>query len=266
MNILNESVKQTTLDEFNSNESFFDEKAFSNSENESFFDVKAFLESEEGKYISQARNKFIIQNDIDDFGFYDTLEDAIRARDILLLNNWDVTKIPESLFSWRFFTEYNPLTHSWEISNLIGDDIVSFGLFKSKDFAKKALKILIENGWNSSAVPLDYYWEDSNIRPFTRFGDTFYSVVRRINFNVVTIDSFENKSEAMEFRNHLLLNNWNLEEEEQQFDKYIFIKGDEYTVKNEGVVYGVFDKICDASDFVIECVKNNWWNNEAYFT
>ena len=233
-------------------------------------DEGAFLQSEEGKYISLAGDKFFIQKEsfgkIEDYGFYDTLDDAVAARDILVSNNWDIEKVPESLYSWRFFTEYNPLTHSWEISNLIGGDIVSFGLFKSIDIAKKALKILIDNDWKSSAVPLDYYYEDSNIRPFVRSKVTYYGVVRRINFNMVTIDTFEDKSEAIEFRNSLLMNNWEIEEPEQQFDTYIFIKGDQYTVKNDGEVYGVFNKICDASDFVKECVKNNWWNGDAYLT
>ena len=264
MNILEESVKQTTLDEFNF--LIHDEGAFSKTDDVSFIDEKAFLESEEGKYISQVGNKFTIQNGFEDFGFYDTLEDAVAARNILVSNNWDVSKVPESLYSWRFFTEYNPVTHSWEISNLIGDDIVSFGLFKSIDIAKKALKILIDNDWKSSAVPLEYYYEDSNIRPFVRSKVTYYDVVRRINFDIVPIDSFEDKSEAIEFRNRLLMNNWEIEEQVQQFDTYIFIKGDEYTVKNDGVVYGVFDKICDASEFVKECVRNNWWNEDVYFT
>ena len=155
---------------------------------------------------------------------FDTLEDAVAARNILIKNNWDVDKVPESLYSWRFFTEYNPLTHTWEISNLIGDDIVSFGFFKSIPIAKKALGILIENNWDSSHIPLEYYYEDSNIRPFKRSKETYYGVVRRINFELVTIASFEDKRDAIAFRDSLFLNNWSLEEEEQQFDNFIFIR------------------------------------------
>ena len=113
---------------------------------------------------------------------------------------------------------------------------------------------------------MEYYYEDSNIRPFKRSKETYYGVVRRINFELVTLASFEDKRDAIAFRDSLFLNNWALEEEELQFDNFIFIKGDEYTVKNNGEVYGVFDKICDAQDFVIECVRNNWWNGDSYFT
>ena len=268
MNILNESVKQTTLDEFTSPSII--EGGFLESEKDHFMDVGAFLSSEEGKYISSFRGMFAIERPIYGqnvpFGYFDTLEDAVAARNILVNNNWDVDKVPESLYSWRFFTEYNPLTHTWEISNLIGDDIVSFGFFKSIPIAKKALDILIENNWDSSHIPLEYYYEDSNIRPFKRSKGTYYGVVRRINFEIVTLASFEDKRDAIAFRNSLFLNNWALEEEEQQFDNFIFIKGDKYTVKNNGEVFGVFNRIYDAQDFVIECVRNNWWNGDSYFT
>ena len=268
MNILEESVNQTTLDQFTSPSIL--EGAFSESEKGHFKDVRAFLSSEEGKYISSYRGMFAIERPIYgqnmSFGYFDTLEDAVAARNILVNNNWDVEKVPESLYSWRFFTEYNPLTHTWEISNLIGDDIVSFGLFKSIPIAKKALSILIENNWDSSNIPLEYYYEDSNIRPFKRSKGTYFGVVRRINFELVTIASFDTKEEAIDFRNSLLLNNWQLEEEGQLFDSHIYIKGDKYTVVNNGEVFGTFDRICDASDFVKECVKNNWWNVDSYFT
>ena len=248
MNILEKSVNNTTLD--------------------SYFRREDILNTKEGRYISYSGGKFLIEKKVHGqnmpFGYFDTFEDAVIARDILEGNDWDIDKVPESLYSWRFFTEYNPLTHTWEISNLIGEDIVSFGLFKTKELAKKALKILISNNWNSSYVPLEYYYEDSNIRRFKRFEEVYYTVVRRVNYELVNIDSFDKKEDAVAFRDSLLLNNWNLEEEEQLFDNYILIQGDKYTVMYDGVEYGVFDRICDASEFVIECVKNNWWLSEVF--
>lgn len=248
MNILDKSVNNTTLD--------------------SYFRREDILNTRKGRFISYSGGKFLIQKRVNGqimpFGYFDTFEDAVIARDILVNNNWDIDKVPEGLYSWRFFTEYNPLTHTWEISNLIGDDIVSFGLFKSIPIAKKALEILIENNWDSSYVPLEYYYEDSNIRPFKRSKGTYYGVVRRINFELVTIATFEEKRDAIAFRDNLFMNNWNLDEEEQLFDNYILVKGDKYTVMYDGVEYGVFDRICDASEFVIECVKNNWWLSEVF--
>lgn len=225
-----------------------------------------------GKYISYSFGNFVITKKIDgqicNFGCFDTIDDATLARDILVENNWDDTKVPESLYSWKFFTRYHPLTKSYEIYNLIGIDLVFFGLFKTSELAKKALKILIKNNWDSSFVPLEYYHEDSNIIEFNRpNGNEYYSVVRRINDGNVPIASFDNRDEAVAFRDDMLLNNWELEEEEeQQFDTYIFIKGDSYTVKNNGEVFGVFDRICDAQDFVIECIRNNWWTSDIYYT
>ena len=115
MNILEESVNQTTLDQFTSPSIL--EGAFSESEKGHFKDVRAFLSSEEGKYISSYRGMFAIERPIYgqnmSFGYFDTLEDAVVARNILVNNNWDVEKVPENLYSWSFFTEYNPLTHTW---------------------------------------------------------------------------------------------------------------------------------------------------------
>lgn len=223
-----------------------------------------------GKYISYSGDVFVIQKNLNGkiktFGSYDNIDNATIARDILVENNWDESKIPQKLYSWRYFTNYHANTNSWAIFNYIGNDSIFCGLFKTPDFAKKALRILIANDWDCSSVPLEYYHEKSHIKTFKRFNRTLYSVFMRINGEDYPISSFDDKTEATNFRNNLLLSNWELEEEEEQFDKYIFIKGDQYTVKNNGEVYGVFDKICDASDFVIECVKNNWWNGDSYFT
>ena len=220
-----------------------------------------------GKYISYLDGLFKIQKVLDgqlwNYGFYDTIDDAIIARDLLVENNWEDSCIPESLYSWRYFTEYNPPTHSWEIFNDVDGDNVSFGLFKTPEFAKKALRILINNNWDSSLVPLEYYHEDSNIRTFKRSYGNLYSVFRRVNYNPQTFETFDNKADATAFRNDLLLKNWVMEEEDIVFDTYIHEGGNTFSVENDGVLYGEFDRICDASEFVTECVKNNWWHSYA---
>ena len=228
------------------------------------------IKSKFGKYISYSGDLFSIQKSLNGeimhFGSFDTIEDATLARDILVENNWDYSKVPQDLYSWRYFSRQHYPTNSWAIFNRLGTDSVFCGLFKTQDLAKKALKMLIANDWDSSCVPLEYYHEDSNIKTFKRSRGNLYSVFVRINGDDVTISTFDDKSEAIRFRDNLILSNWELEEEEQQFDNFIFIKGDQYTVKNNGVAYGVFDRICDAQDFVIECVRNNWWNGDSYFT
>lgn len=215
-----------------------------------------------GKYITSLNGKYEINKMIDgelyNFGYFDTLDDAKTARDILVENNWDDRNVPERLYSWRFFIRYHPLFKSWEIINIIGEDLLSFGLYEDVDTAKKALDILIDNDWDSSHVPLDYYHEFSNIRLFKRKDGDYYSVIRKVNDELVSFASFDNYDEALEFRNDLLMRNWIIDEEEEKFDDYIYYKDGKFRVKNNDVVYGEFDRICDAADFMIECVKKNW--------
>ena len=197
------------------------------------------------------------------FGTYDSYEDALQARDILLQTNWDYTKIPLDLLSLSVFIVYRSNLGQWEILNVIDNVELSFGLFDSREDAEKVVEILMANDWNTAYVPLGYYAENSGIRTFKRSdGEYIYSVVRRINGEVVNIDSFDLESDAIEFRNYLLLSNWGMEEEdeeeEEQFDKFLFFKDGKYRVKNNDIVYGEFDRICDASDFMKECVKKNW--------
>ena len=216
-------------------------------------------------YIKINYDTFAIARYIDgkkyDFGLYDSYEDALFVRDILLENNWDYEQIPIDILSSYVFIKYRRFLGEWEIINVIDDVLLSFGLFETRENAKKALNILIDNDWNTATVPLEYYAENSGIRTYNKNKNPYYSVVRRINERVVDFAYFEDKSEAIEFRNKLHFNNWEIEEEEEeeeQFDNFIFYKDNTFTVKNNGVVYGEFDRICDASAFMIECVKNNW--------
>ncbi len=195
-----------------------------------------------------------------EFGIYDTYEDALLARDILFESNWDHSKIPLKLISSNLFINYRSGLGQWEIMNVIDDVLLSFGLFETRENAEKALDILIDNDWNTSYVPLEYYAENSGIRRFKKKNGDYYVVVRRINERVESLASFENKSDAIEFRNKLHFNNWEIKEEEieEKYDEFIYQVGDKIVVKNEGVVYGEFDRICDAAEFQKECVRKNW--------
>jgi len=216
-----------------------------------------------GKYITFFSDKYEVNKVIDgqlyNFGYFDTLDDATKARDILLENNWDDSKVPDSLYSWRFFTRYHPLFNSWELFNIIDGDLISFGLYETVEIAKEVLNILIENDWNTSFIPLECLHEYSNIRRFKRPDKYYYSVIRKVNDELLSYGSFEDYDEALKLRNELYMNNWILEEEEEErFNDFIYLKDGKYTVKNNGLVYGEFDTIDDANEFMIECVKKNW--------
>lgn len=228
-------------------------------------DVNFVIEGIYGKYITFFNDVFLINRTIDgdlyNFGKFDTLEDANTAKDILIANGWDGFKIPEELFSWRFFSTYIPKDGSWEVSNLIGENFLSFGFFPSKKNAKKAINILIENKWDSSFVPLELYSKRSNIRIFKN--ETIFQVFRRINGERVPLGTFDTLEEAIEFRNQLFLSNWVVDKsEEEKYDEYIYLKNEKFYVKNEidneRRIFGVFDTFDEALECRYECMKNAW--------
>ena len=219
-----------------------------------------------GKYIRLSNGLFRIDKTIDGelliFGIFDTLDEATKARDILMENDWDDTKVPESLYSWRYFTSYNPPLDGWEVTNLMGIDFISFGVFPTVSDAKLAIKILIENGWDTSCVPLNLYHKRSNIRKFKRSKRVIYSVIRRVNDEFIRYGSFNTYEDALNRRNELLMSNWVIEEVEEKIEEFIYYKDDKYFVKNEidGVmrIFNVFDELKDAVDFRLECIKAKW--------
>ena len=231
-------------------------------------EINPNIKSRYGRYITYFDGKFVVNKVFDgeiyNFGYFETLEDATSARDILVENNWDENKVPYNLYSLRYFIRYHFLTKSWKIINPKGEDIKFFGLFKTYDYAKEALSILIDNDWNMGYVPLEYYHKYSNIRRFKRRNGDIYSIIRRINGELKSFGSFEDYDEALEFRNELYLNNWALtEQEEEKFDEYIYLKDGKFIVKNNDIVYGEFDDSSDAIDFRLECIKNKWNINDV---
>lgn len=230
-------------------------------------EISLFKKGDYGKYIIFYKGIFLINKAFDgrvyNFGKFDSLEDAELAREILLNNNWNQFEIPEELYSWHFFVNFNPPMNAFEVMNLIGDDFISFGLFETIEDAKSAVQILRKNNWDGSKIPINLYSEKSNIRETGRWGDRFFTVVRKVNGQIINYSSFDTYEEAVYERNKLLLSNWVEETFEEKFDEYIYLGVDDrYYLKNEvnGVmrVFGVFDDYLDAVNARLECIKKNW--------
>ena len=230
-------------------------------------EINLVREGTYGKYIRFINGIYKIEKTIDgellSFGLFDTLDEAILARKILIENAWDDdTQVPDTLYSWRQFTSYNPILNGWEVNNLIGSDIISFGIFNTTSDAKLAIKILIENAWDASCVPFDLYHKDSNIRTFKRAKEPLFVVIRRVNDGFERYGTFNSYEKALYRRNELLLSNWVVEEEEEKIEEFIYQKDDKYFVKNEidgeMRIFGIFDDLGDAVDRRLECIKARW--------
>ena len=234
-------------------------------------EITLFKKGQYGKHITFFKGIYLINKSFDgrvyNFGKFDSLEDAEKAREILLNTNWNQFEVPEDLYSWHFFVNFNPPMQAFEVMNLIGEDFISFGLFDTLENAKLAVQILRKNNWDGSKVPIELYSENSNIRVYGRVGDKFFTVVRKINGQLINYSSFDTLEEAIYERNKLLLSNWVEEIYEEKFDEYIYLGvDDKYYLKNEvnGImkVFGVFDDYIDAVNARLEFIKNNWALND----
>ena len=222
--------------------------------------------NEYGEFIVFFNDLFRIRNVINgesfEFGKFDSLENATIARDILIENNWDFSKVPDALLSTNFFISHRSFLSSWEVSNVINGDLISFGFFSTKEDAENAVKILIENNWEISSVPLNLY----SPRSFIYKRGRYFYIVSKVNEKLRYHDRFNSYEEARYGRDKLLLSGWSSNEEtleEEKFDEYIYLKSDgKYYLKLEDAgkikVFGIFDNFLEAVDARYECMKNNW--------
>ena len=221
---------------------------------------------EYGQYITFFNGYYRIKVPIDgklfDFGEFDTLENATVARDILIENYWDSTKVPDYLYAKDFFIDYRPFMKSYEVSNVIGDELISFGLFSSYENAISAVDILIENNWDLSFIPFELYADNSNIYGI----GGYYYVIRKINEEIKYYKRFENYDDALYERNKYLMSNWKINEnliEEEKYDEYIYLKQNgkfyvKYEIDGKMRVFGVYDDPLDAMNARLEFMKKGW--------
>ena len=221
---------------------------------------------EYGEYITNYNDFYRVKNSINgvniEFGKFDTLEDAIKARDILVENNWDGTKIPDNLYSLSFFIDHRIFLSCWEVSNVIDGDLISFGFFPTQEDAEWAVKFLIENDWNISSVPFNLYSSNSFIY---KHGNFFY-LVRKINEKLKYFEKCTTYEEVIYQRDKYLISNWEISNDnliEEKFDEYIYLKSDgkyylKYEMGDKIRVFGIFDDFLEAVDARYECMKKNW--------
>ena len=228
--------------------------------------------NEFGEYITYFNEYYRIKNVIDgrsfEFGKFDTLENAIKARDILVENEWDSSKVPDYLYSISFFMNYRPYLYVWEVTNVIDGDLISFGLYDEKEYAERAVEILIENNWDTSFIPFEFYSENSYI--YNIYNS--YAVIRKVNEEFIYYKWLDTYEDAIYERNKLLLSNWKIKEEdlvEEKQDEHIYLKADgKYYVKyeryGEVFVYGIYDDLIEAVDARFNFVKNAWRDPYLY--
>ncbi|WP_407422315.1 hypothetical protein [Methanobrevibacter sp.] len=232
-------------------------------------------DSTEHKFIRRHTNRYIIIKSIKGkdtyFGSYDTLEEALIARDKLVSTNWGFSE-GENLSSrkegkyGRYITFHNDC---FRVLKVLDGKPEFFGAFPTPEEAKELRDLLIENDWDTSKIPPKYlrsFITNPNLERlnYIRKVKDKFVVSKVIDGELKYFGTYDTKEEAIEAREVLLNNNWQVEDtsDEEKIDAFVYLTGDEYIVKNEvggeEKVFGRFDDMGEAIKFRNQCVRNNW--------
>lgn len=237
----------------------------------------------ENNHIGKVGRSFVVfnfsKNKCIFYGYYSSLRSAIRNRDKLISYDWDVSKVDNINYSETERKYITKVGNSFRISKLIDGELKHFGHYSSLEDAIEIRDKLIENGWDGESLGIGPKKKRGDFaRNIQRFNGQF-SVIKRINGELIVFDTFPTLSEALAFRDYLEENNWVIEKDEEdskeeKYDEYIYLKSDgKYYLKKEidGVmmIFGVFNDPLDAIAERLECMKNNWSSKsvpeEEYF-
>lgn len=153
------------------------------------------------RYIRQNRNSFSLTKGSRNYGKFESMDDAVFVRDLLIENDWDLDSIGDV---------YQNGGQYWALG-VIDEKVYLLGKFTrkpSRDVVKKLYKKRMRNPNNSKC--------GLNI---TRVFDTFI-IKKRIAGDDYVFGYYDNLDDAQFARNHLLDNDWNVESFSQiQYDE-----------------------------------------------
>lgn len=145
------------------------------------------------KYVRKTKNSYNIVKNSRVFGKFNSLDDAIFVREILIRNNWDID---------NFTLEMHLSLDNYVAVSKIDEKLVILGKFKDKPNDKlieKLIKRQIRNP-NNSKYGLNI------VRAFDLF-----MVKKQIAGDEYIFGIFDNLDDAIFARNFLLDNNWNVQ-------------------------------------------------------
>lgn len=162
------------------------------------------------KNIHKFNDRFAVVKRIDGelkgFGIFDTVEDAIKHRDYLEKNNWNII---EDFTDEEKFDEYiflNNNDNKYYLKNEIDGDIKIFGVFDEPLSAISARLDCIKANWNLPYISESEYSSDNN---FNSFSNEFNGLLdnelefldNALNFPVMVGKSYKNRGWAVKRSN-----------------------------------------------------------------
>ena len=129
-----------------------------------------------GEYIVCVNDLYKVHKLIDgkqrNFGSFKEKSNAIILRDLLIENNWDESNIPEKFFSdyegYRKRNKYGKnislINKYFRVSRTVDGKRKNYGSFKDVDNACRLRDLLIENDWDDSKIPNQFFTDHDNAR------------------------------------------------------------------------------------------------------
>ena len=156
------------------------------------------------------------------FKTFDKLEDAIKFRDALKKNNWDIKKvISKKKVNKPSFSEdlINFDGEYYVIERLTHEGIRVYGVFKNKNLAIKFRDKILNEGWPKYySIKSKKYPYGENIIPF----DYIFNIEKEFNGELLEFGPFYSFEEAVKNYLNLVENNWNINENNANDEKLSF--------------------------------------------
>jgi len=198
--------------------------------------------SKYGKYIlkDNKRNRFQVKRTYKgvphSFGFFKTLDEAIKCREDLVSKNWGDLNITLQMRPGKYIS-YNGIMYT--VQKMIDGSINVYGFFNNLEDAIEKRDWLVANNWSKLEVP------DDSRRHIHKKGDK-YLVYKRLHDDIEYFGTFSSLEEAKKERNRLIENDWNIDGESniEKISDFIYFDSEFYTIENEiegqKRIYGVY--------------------------
>ena len=168
-----------------------------------------------GRYIAAKDEYFTVHKYINgkyhDFGLLTSVDDAIRLRDVLIENDWDINKVPkELLITYNRNASDKRLYYikhyggKYIVSRMFDGDMRIFGTFDTKEEAIAERDYLIAVNWQVE----DETPEEEKIDEYIYLIGDEYIVKNEINGEEKIFATFDEMAEAIRFRNLCVKTNW----------------------------------------------------------
>lgn len=212
-----------------------------------------------GKYIIKDNNKFIVRRIYKGvshtFGYFKTLDEAIKCREELVSKNWGDLNIELQMRPGKYIS-FNGIMYT--IQRMVNGKLHVYGFFYELEDALKQRDWLIDNNWSRLEVP------DDSKRFIHKQGDKFL-IYKNDGDNLEYYGECSSLEEAKSLRNKLIMNDWKLEEDKGDIEKitdHVYFDGEFYIIRNEidGQIriYGIYKNKNQAISDENSFIKYDW--------